>query len=100
MTWLEVIENYGDWCHGGHPMATAGAWEGAGFTPEEADEWLEAGWGDVEVAAEARALGIPPAAGKRILGPDRRGKTSSLAEQWCCGQVDPEEALRILADIG
>lgn len=38
---VEVMERRGDFAHGGHPLEAAQEWVSQGFTPEDADAWLD-----------------------------------------------------------
>lgn len=80
----DVLKAYGEWAYGMeedlHP--TAAEWVAAGFTPEEADVWLEAGFWKAGLAAKAKAAGA-----------DVDAIDSDLAYSYCNGDASLEELL-------
>jgi hypothetical protein len=59
-TMQEVIDNYGEWAHGGNVAETAVEWECCGFAPEQAAAWLDARCWDPGAAQELAAEGVTP----------------------------------------
>jgi hypothetical protein len=54
-------------------------WHGAGFTPDEAREWADAGVAEPEIAEQARMSGITPHAASYVWARDRESTTLGQA---------------------
>ncbi|WP_206922984.1 Arc family DNA-binding protein [Alicyclobacillus acidoterrestris] len=60
ITMQDVVEKHGDFAHGGDVEYGVKSWERAGFTPEEADAWLEARCFEAVDARRLADAGITP----------------------------------------
>lgn len=79
---IEVLEGYGEWACGLDSAETAAEWIAAGFTPSEADGWLEANFWNAAAAANARDTGVIP-----------EDVDGELAYSYCNGDATLEDLL-------
>jgi len=64
----ELLDNAGEWAHGGDSERAAAAWRDAGFDAEAVPAWLEARTFDAPSAALLEQTGISPDQAARVSG--------------------------------
>jgi hypothetical protein len=96
MTIHDVIEQHGDFAHGGNPDLAAEAWAEAGFNAPEVDEWLRARCFDAGAARDLADAGVTAAMAATRTDAGRGAYTDTVGFKVADGDIEVEEARELV----
>ena len=92
---IDVLRHYGDWAHGFDAEGAARNWLYAGFSPAEAEAWLEAGVFSAGAAWELRGAGLEP--GDVAEPYNERGLRGNSLGYWVANRdISVADAVRVV----